>query len=76
MVDSASNTPTMKIAITLSHGRLIQGPNTSGSLHSSSAKTVALGSRMPASTCTAVVISPSGAFGMRTTLAASRTIAV
>ena len=48
---------------TLSHLGLTHGPSTSRSLHSSSRKTLADGSRRPARAWTLVVIRPSGASG-------------
>ncbi len=74
--DNSSSTPTMSPATQFSQGRFTHGPNTSGSLHSSSRNTLALGSSSPARACTAVVINPSGAPGMSTIAAASATIAV
>src|SRR5437868_13006470 len=74
--DSTSSALTMTLATALSHGRLTQGPRTAWSLHSMSANTVALGSMIPASAWTAVVISPSGAYGMSTIEAARATIAL
>ena len=65
----------MRPATALSHDRFTHGPSTSGSLHNSSRKTLALGSNSPASACTAVVINPSGAPGMSTIAAAAATIA-
>src|SRR5260370_40293423 len=72
--DSISSTPTMVAARTFSHGRLTHGPRTARSLHRRTANTVVLGSRSPASACTAVVISPNGACGIRTMAAATTTI--
>ena len=66
MSDSTSRTETITVATALSQGRLTQGPSTALSLHSRTRKTVALGSRTPASAWTAVVMTPSGAPGMRT----------
>ncbi len=45
--DSSTSTDTTTLATALSHGRLRHGPSTSGSLHSSSRKTLAEGSRTP-----------------------------
>ena len=59
--ESRSSVPTMTVASTFSQGRLIHGPRTALSLQSRTAKTVVLGKRIPASACTAVVISPNGA---------------
>src|SRR2546421_10616591 len=74
--DSTSSALTMTPATALSHGRLTHGPRTAGALHSKSANTVALGSITPASAWTAVVIKPSGAYGMSTIEAARATIAL
>src|SRR5215469_2865425 len=74
--DSKSRTPTITPATTLSHRVLVHGPSTSGSLHSNSRNTLALGSSTLASACTAVVSNPSGAPGISTIAAASTTIAV
>ncbi|SHT60386.1 Uncharacterised protein [Mycobacteroides abscessus subsp. abscessus] len=46
------------------------------SLHSNSRNTLALGSSKPARACTAVVMSPSGAFGISTMAAPTPTITV
>jgi hypothetical protein len=64
--DSSTSVATITLASTLSQPGLRHGPSTSRSLHSSSRKTVALGSSTPASACTAVVITPSGAWGIST----------
>ena len=74
--DSSISTPTITLATTFSQGGLTHGPSTSRSLQSSSRKTVALGKSTPASACTEVVISPSGAPGINTMPAAARTINV
>ena len=58
-------------ATALSHGRFTHGPSTSRSLHSKTRNTAADGSSTPASACTPSVISPSGAPGMSTTVAAT-----
>ncbi len=63
----------MTLATAFSQGLLTHGPSTARSLHSSSRKTVALGSSTPASACTAVTISPSGALGISTIPAARAT---
>ena len=65
MRDRTNNTEMMNVDTMLSQGRLTQGPSTALSLHSRSRKTVALGRRIPASACTAVVITPRGARGSR-----------
>jgi hypothetical protein len=57
----------MMPATMLSQSRFAQGPRTSLSLQSSNKKTVADGKRTPASACTPVVMTPSGAPGMITT---------
>src|ERR1700674_3176739 len=67
---------TMVVATTFSHGRLIHGPSTARSLQSRTRNTVALGSSVPASACTAVVIRPSGARGVSTIAGGRGTIAV
>jgi hypothetical protein len=66
----------MKLARTFSQRGFIHGPSTSGSLHSSSRNTLALGSRMPARAWTAVVSRPRGVPGIRTIAAARTTIPV
>ena len=76
MSDSTNRTETMKVATTLSQGRLTHGPSTALSLHSRSRNTVALGRRIPARACTAVVMTPSGAPGISTMVAARATIPV
>src|SRR5437899_3070182 len=67
---------TIRPATAFSHGRLTHGPSTARSLHSRTAKTVVLGSMIPASAWTAVVMRPSGAYGMSTMAAASATMPV
>ena len=76
MSDNTNRTETMNVDTTLSQGRLTHGPSTALSLHSSRRKTVALGSRIPARACTAVVMTPRGAPGMSTMVAARATIPV
>jgi hypothetical protein len=82
LVESGNSTDAVKItdsitrtAITAPVNRfkprvLAHGPTTSLSLHKSSRKTVALGSRTPARVCTALVRRSSGAFGVNTRPAA------
>ena len=72
--DSSSKTLTMKVATMFSHALLTQGPRTARSLQRRTRNTVALGSRMPASACTAVVIRPRGARGISTIAAARATM--
>ena len=74
--DRVSSTPMMMVARMFSQRGLTQGPRTSGSLHSSSRNTLALGSSTPARACTLVVIRPSGACGIRTMPAATTTSTV
>src|SRR5438093_8517558 len=76
IAERTSIAPTITAATALSHGRLTHGPSTWRSLHSRTANTVVLGSMIPAIACTAVVIRPSGAYGIRTMAAASATIPV
>ena len=71
--ESTSIAPTITPATALSHGLLTHGPSTWRSLHRSTANTVALGSMIPARAWTAVVIRPSGAWGMSTIAAAITT---
>ena len=66
----------MIVATTFNHGLLTQGPSTARSLHRRTRKTVALGSSVPASAWTAVVMRPSGACGISTIAAATATIAL
>src|SRR5271165_1279366 len=73
--DSISSVPMITDAVIFSQRAFIHGPSTSGSLHSSSRNTLALGSRTPARACTAVVSNPSGASGISTIPAATTTIA-
>src|SRR6267143_6263978 len=74
--DSTSIAATITPATALSQGLFTQGPSTARSLQSSTANTVALGSMIPASAWTAVVIRPNGARGMSTMAAARATMPV
>ena len=72
-VESTTRVPTTSAASAFSQRGLTHGPSTSWSLHGSSRNTVALGRSTPASACTPIVISPSGAPGISTIIAASAT---
>ena len=74
--DSMSSVAMMTVATAFSQPGLTHGPRTSGSLHSCSRNTLALGSSSPARACTASVIRPSGACGMSTIAAAAAASAV
>ena len=76
IADSIRSAPTITDETAFSQVLLTHGPSTARSLHSSTANTVALGSMIPASAWTAVVISPSGARGMSTIAAARATMPV
>jgi hypothetical protein len=71
--DITSNTPMIKQAKALSQGRFTHGPRTSRSLQSNNKNTAAEGKRTPANACTAKVIKPRGARGIRTITAATAT---
>ena len=71
IADSMTRTPITTVARTLVGVLFTHGPRTSLSLHSSSKKTVALGSSTPARTWTPSVSKPSGDPGSSTTAAAS-----
>ena len=58
--------PITRVVTALSQSRLHHGPRTALSLQSSSRKTAAEGRSTPARACTATVIRPNGACGMRT----------
>src|SRR5262249_47254274 len=74
--ESTSSNPMITAATMFSQRAFVHGPSTSGSLQSSSRNRLALGSRTPASACTAVVNRPSGAPGSSTMPAASTTTTV
>ena len=74
IAESTSIVLTIAPATKLSHGLFTHGPSTARSLQSRTAKTVVLGSMIPASACTAVVMSPSGARGISTIAAATATM--
>jgi len=71
MIDSTTNTAITAPVKRLNQRPLVHGPSTALSLHSGSRKTVALGSSTPASVWTALVNSPSGVPGARTSAAAN-----
>src|SRR5205807_10432788 len=73
--ESSKSALTMIVATTFNHGLLTQGPSTARSLYRRTRKTVALGSSVPASAWTAVVMRPSGACGIRPIAAATASIA-
>src|ERR1700736_592945 len=64
MIDNIRRTAITPPVNRLSQRVLTHGPSTALSLHSSSRNTVALGKSTPASVCTALVKSPSGALGV------------